>query len=124
MVGADASRVASHLVFLPRHRAAHVRASRGREESRVAEVVDSLLPLVARFLARVDVFDFLVVGELDGITDPAVLDLDAGRTIGEERRSMRPVQVEHVGIAGDGGAEIGVCAFFPLVLKEGSVDVT
>ena len=92
---------------LARDIAPHVRRLARGEKRRVAEVVDALLPLPARFRGRVYEFEPLSVDRVDGVADPAALHFDAGGAVAEEGWAVRTVEVEHVGVAGDGGAQVG-----------------
>lgn len=125
-----------HFDLLAGDSAAHVCAAGGREQGGVAELIDALLPCLGRILRRIDVLETLLVDELDRVLDPATLDLNRRWTVGEERWTVRAVQVEpamvlvfsagvitvhlkcsQVGVAGDGGTKVGVCAILPLVLQ-------
>ena len=53
-----------------------------------------LLPLLSRFFSRIDVFDILALAVFDHVRDPAALDFDGCRAIGEEGRALRAVEVE------------------------------
>lgn len=65
-----------HFHFLPRYSATHVCAAGGREQRRIAEIVDPLLPRFGCLFGRVDILQTLTVDEVDRIFDPAALDLD------------------------------------------------
>jgi hypothetical protein len=101
----------------------HLRALGGGEERDVAQVVDLLLPRLAGLVRRVDVFDAAALAGLDHIRDPAALHLDGRRPVGEQRRALRAVQVEHVGIPRDGRAQVGVGGLLPLRVERDAVDV-
>jgi hypothetical protein len=87
-----------HLYLLSRHGATHVCGPGGGEESGVAEFLDALLPGLGRFFGRVDVLEALAICELDRVLDPAALNFDRGRSVGEERGAVRSVQVESAGM--------------------------
>lgn len=55
-----------------------------------------MLPGLRSVFGGIDVLEALLVRLFDGIFDPAALDLDGRRTVGEEGRSVRAVQVEAV----------------------------
>lgn len=61
----------------------HVCTARGWEERRRSQGVDSLLPLVAGLLGRVDILDALTIDLVDGVPDPPGLDLDTAGPVGE-----------------------------------------
>lgn len=107
MIPHHPARVAHLLERLARNVAPHVRRLARREERRGAEVVEAPLPLPARFRGRVDELEPLPVDGVDGVADPAALDLDARGAVAEEGGAVGAVEVEHVGVAGDGGAEVG-----------------
>ena len=78
-----------------------------RKQRRATDIVDLLFPFTARFEGRVDELEVLAGNEVDGVADPAALDFDAGGAVAEEGGAVGAVEVEHVGVAGDGGAEVG-----------------
>lgn len=69
----------------------HVGALGGGEEGHVTQFVDPVFPLPTRLLGRVDVLEALPVGELDGVADPARLDLDAAGPVAQECGTVRAV---------------------------------
>ena len=83
--------IACRLERLTGHGAAHVRALGRGEESAVCEIEDALLPGVLGFDGWVDVLKVVLDGELDGVADPAALDLDGGRAVGEEGGALGTV---------------------------------
>ena len=101
----------------------HVRALHRGEERCVAQGVNFLLPLPLCLIRWVDVLDVVAFAVSDDIRDPSALHLDGSRTIGEQSRTLRSIEMEHVGISGDGGAQVGVGRFFPLVVERFPVDV-
>lgn len=107
MIPHQPARVAHLLERLARDVAPHVRRLARREERRGADVVEAPLPLPARLGGRVDELEPLPVDGLDGVADPAALDFDARGAVAEEGGAVGAVEVEHVGVAGDGGAEVG-----------------
>ena len=107
MIPDQSARVAHLLEWLPRYIASHVGCLACREQRRVADVVDALLPLSARLRGWVDEFEPLSVDRVDGVPDPAPLDFDARGAVAEECWAVGAVEMEHVGVPRDGGAEIG-----------------
>lgn len=107
MIPHQPSRIADLLKGFPGDVTSHVCRLAGREKRLAADVVDLLLPLFARLRSRVDKFQPLPVNRLDGVSDPAALHFDAGGTVAEESRPVRAVEVEHIGVSWDGGAEVG-----------------
>ena len=101
----------------------NLRALRSREERSVTQIVNLLLPRLARLIRWIYVLDPIAFTVLDHIRDPPSLHLDGGRSIGEQGGTLRAVKMEHVGISGDSGAEVGVRSFLPLVVKSFAVDV-
>lgn len=85
-----------HLDLLAWYCAAHVRAASRGEQSSVTELVDALLPGFGSIFCGIDVLETLAVRLLDRVLDPAALDLNRRRTVGEEGRSVGTVQVEAV----------------------------
>lgn len=107
MIPHQPARVAHLLKRLARNVAPHVRRLARGEERRGADVVEAPLPLPARLGGRVDELEPLPVDGVDGVADPAALDLDARGAVAEEGGAVGAVEVEHVGVARDGGAEVG-----------------
>lgn len=86
-------------------------------------MVDLLLPLLARLVRRVDVSYAVALTSLDHVRDPSTLHLDRGRSVREQSRTLRPVEVEHVWIPSDCRAQVGVRCLLPLVLQRFAFDV-
>ena len=107
MIPNQSSRITHLLKRLPRYIPSHVGGLTGREKRRVANIVDALLPLSTRLRRWVDELQSLSVDRVDGVPDPAPLDFDAGGAVAEECWAVGTIEVEHVGVAGDGCAEIG-----------------
>ena len=85
-----------HLDLLAWHGTTHVCAASRGEQCSVAKLVDALLPGLGGLFSGVDVLETLLVRRLDRVLDPAALNLDGRRAVGEEGRSVRAVQVEAV----------------------------
>ena len=85
MIPDQSSRIAHLLERLPRYVPSHMGCLAGREKRRIADIVDALLPLSARLQSRVDELQSLSVDRVDGVSDPAPLDFDAGGAVAEER---------------------------------------
>ena len=107
MIPHQSSRVAHLFEWLPRYITSHVGCLASREKRRIADIIDALLPLSARLRSRVDELQSLPVDRIDGVSDPASLDFDAGGTVAEECWAVWTIQMEHVGVARNGCAEIG-----------------
>jgi hypothetical protein len=118
----NTSRIIDLLECLARQAAAHIRASGGRHQSPITQFVDSVLPRLRRLRSGIDALQSLFVDQINRIADPAALDLGRGGTIGEESWAVRTVDVEHVGVAADGGPEVCVGGCLPFVLEIGAVD--
>lgn len=116
------SRIIDLLECLARQAAAHIRASGGRHQSPITQFVDSVLPRLRRLRSGIDALQSLFVDQINRIADPAALDLGCGGTIGKESWAVRAVDVEHVGVAADGGPEVCVGGCLPFVLEIGAVD--
>ncbi len=114
-VRAHTSRIIDLLKRLTRHRPTHVSAPSRRQQRRIAQVINPLLPDLCRLWRRVHILDPLAIDEINRVADPAALDFSGGGPVGEESWSVRPVQVEHIGVAGDCGAQVGVGGGFPFV---------
>ena len=112
----------SHFEGLARQTAAHIGADSSREKGWRSKIVDPLLPLIAGLLCWVNVLDVITVHLVDRVLDPSSLDLDTAGTVGKQGWTVWAVQVEHVGVAGDGCAQVCVCGCFPFVLEIGAVD--
>ena len=57
-------------------------------------MIDLLLPFLRRFFSGIDVFDIIALAVFDDVGDPAALDFDGCRAVGEEGRALRAVEVE------------------------------
>lgn len=139
-VRVNATSITSHLEGLARNCSTHVGASDLREECGSSKVVDPLLPLLLSLLGWVDILDALTLGLLNGVADPADLDLDSRWAVREQRWTMGTVKMEEVGVActqvlevdvnvssaemltRDCCSQICVCGRLPLILEVGSVD--
>ena len=107
MIPHQSTRIAHLLEWLPRYIPSHMGCLASREKGRIANIVDALLPLSARLRSWVDELQSLSINRVDGISDPASLDFDAGGAVAEEGWPVRTIQMKHVGIARNGCAEIG-----------------
>ena len=107
LVIADKSSWVTHLLErFSGYIASHVSSLASREKGGVADVVDPLFPLLTCLWSWVDEFQSLSIDCVDCIPDPATLNFDAGRTIAEECRPVRTIQMEHVGISRNGCTKI------------------
>jgi hypothetical protein len=118
----NTSRIIDLLECLARHAAAHIRASGGRHQSPITQFVNSVLPRLRRLRSGIDALQSLFGDQINSITDPATLDLGRAGAIGKESWAVRPVDVEHVGVAADSGPEVCVGGCLPFVLEIGAVD--
>ena len=64
------------LKCLPRHTSTHVRRFRGRKQTRIADVIDALLPHFGGRRCGVDVLDVLAFHLADAVDDPAALNFN------------------------------------------------
>ena len=71
-----------------------IRALRGRHQTDVTQVIDLLLPLLRRFVSRIDVFYIVALAIFDHVSDPAALDFDGCRAVGKKSRTLRAVEME------------------------------
>lgn len=117
MIPHQPARITHLLKRLARNVAPHVRRLACREQRRGADVVEPPLPLPARVRQGVDVLEPLAVDGKDGVADPAPLDFDACGAVAEEGGAVGAVEVEHVGVARDGGAEVGELVGFSRLMK-------
>jgi len=85
-----------HFNLLSWHSASHVCAASRGEQCGITELDDALLPGFGGIFGGIDVLETLLVSLLDRVLDPAALDLDRRRTVGEQSGSVRTVQVEAV----------------------------
>lgn len=118
----DTSSITGHLECLSWQTTSHIGGFDSGEQRNVGELIDMLLPRHGGLLGGVDILELLALNLLDGVDDPAALDLDRGRSVGEEGGALWSIEMEHVGVAGDGCAEVGVGCGFPFVFDVGSVD--
>lgn len=98
-VRVDTTSITSHLKGLARNCSTHVGASDLWEKRWSSKVVDPLLPLLLGLLGWVDVLDTLTLGLLDGVADPADLDLNGRWAIGEKSRTVGTVKMEQIRVA-------------------------
>lgn len=71
-----------------------LRALCGRHQTDITQMIDLLLPLLRRFVSRIDVFDIVALAIFDYVGDPAALDFDGRRAVGEKSRTLRAVEME------------------------------
>jgi hypothetical protein len=112
-----ATSVVHLLKSLSWHASTHVGRLGSGEKRLVRQLINMSLPLLGCLGSRIDVFDSLPVDLGDGIGDPAALNFDTRGPVTEQRRPVRPVQMEHVGVSAHSSAEIGVCSLLPFVLE-------
>lgn len=121
-IGGNTTRVTHWFINLARDAATHIRRPRRGEESSVIEFDNMLFPLISGFDLGVDVLDVIGLNLSNCVGDPPTLHRDGCGAIAQERRAMWTIYVEHIGIATDGGAEVGFRSWNPFLLELSAAD--